>query len=148
MLLTVFLGSVTLFTGVSWLKVMDLTGHYTLAFMDIVRIRFERVRQTIEDQKQRQQRVELVKVQNAVTRLATGARLEGPAVSFFRAGSPGGRTLATGRPHMTIPDRGGGEPVEVDADEAEFIGDSVSIGRGFVEIGRSDFDATADSAMR
>lgn len=84
-----------------------------------------------------------------LVRLSTGARLSGPRVSFLRAGAGGapGRTLASGRPHMTVPpERGAGEPIEVDADEAEFIGETVAIARGDVEIGRSDFDATADSA--
>jgi hypothetical protein len=82
-----------------------------------------------------------------LVRLATRARLNGPRVSFFRAGSAGGRTLATGRPHMTFPPEPGGRPIDVDADEAEFIGDTISIGRGDVILHRSDFDATADSAV-
>ena len=82
-----------------------------------------------------------------LVRLATRARLNGPRVSFFRAGSGGGRTLATGRPHMTFPPEPGGRPIDVDADEAEFIGDTISMGRGNVVLHRSDFDATADSAV-
>lgn len=81
-----------------------------------------------------------------LVRLANRATLEGPRVSFFRAGSPGGRTLATGRPHMTIPSESGGQPIDVDADETEFVGDTLAIGRGDVVISRNDFDATADSA--
>ncbi|MGD8495671.1 MAG: hypothetical protein PVF05_05730 [Gemmatimonadales bacterium] len=80
-------------------------------------------------------------------RLANRFRLRSPRASFYRAGSGGGRTLATGRPHMTMPPGDGGEPIEVDADEAEFVGDTLSIGRGDVVIRRSDFDATADSAV-
>lgn len=82
-------------------------------------------------------------------RLATGARLRGPQVTFFRAGAGGGvgRTLATDRPRMTIPPEGGpGPPIEVDADVAEFIGDTLAFARGDVVIGRIDFDASADSA--
>lgn len=82
-----------------------------------------------------------------LVRLANRFRLQSPRASFYRAGSGGGRTLATGRPHMTMPPGDGGEPIEVDADEAEFVGDTVSIGRGDVVIHRSDFDATADSAV-
>jgi lipopolysaccharide export system protein LptA len=84
-----------------------------------------------------------------LVRLATGARLSGPRVSFFRAGAGGavGRTLATGRPHTVMPPASGqGPPIEVDSDEAEFIGDTVALARGNVTIGRIDFDATADSA--
>lgn len=81
-----------------------------------------------------------------LVRLANRATLEGPRVSFFRAGSVGGRTIASERPHMTIPPRDGGEAIGVDADETEFVGDTLAIGRGDVVISRSDFDATADSA--
>ncbi|HEM46547.1 MAG TPA: hypothetical protein ENO23_05815, partial [Alphaproteobacteria bacterium] len=83
-----------------------------------------------------------------LVRLSNRARLTGPRVSFFRAGASGGigRTLATERPHMTMPPEGGGEAIEIDADEAEFFGDSIALARGTVEIRRSDFDATADSA--
>lgn len=84
-----------------------------------------------------------------LVRLATRATLRGPRVSFFRAGAGGGvgRTLATGRPHMVMPpERGTGPPIEVDADEAEFLGDTVALARGDVTIRRPDFEATADSA--
>lgn len=83
-----------------------------------------------------------------LVRLSNRARLTGPRVSFFRAGASGavGRTLATDRPHMTMPPEGGGEPIEIDADEAEFLGDTVALARGDVDIRRSDFEATADSA--
>lgn len=84
-----------------------------------------------------------------LVRLATRATLSGPRVSFYRAGAGGGveRTLATGRPHMVMPpEDGAGPPIEVDADEAEFLGDTVAFARGAVTIRRTDFDATADSA--
>ena len=84
-----------------------------------------------------------------LVRLATRATLNAPRVSFFRAGAGGGvgRTLATGRPHMVMPpEQGGGPPIEVDADDAEFLGDTVALARGDVVIRRTDFDATADSA--
>jgi len=84
-----------------------------------------------------------------LVRVATRATLSGPRVSFYRAGAGGtvGRTLATGRPHMLMPsERGGGPPIEVHADEAEFLGDTVAVARGDVTIHRTDFDAAADSA--
>lgn len=84
-----------------------------------------------------------------LVRLSNGARLRGPRVTFLRGLGAEGRTLATGRPHMTVPaSRGGtagGEPVKVDADETEFIGEELALARGDVVIERSDFDATADS---
>lgn len=85
-----------------------------------------------------------------LVRLSSGARLRGPRVTFLRGLGAQGRTLATGRPHMTVPPRpggaAGGEPVEVDADETEFVGEDLALARGNVVIARSDFDATADSA--
>lgn len=85
-----------------------------------------------------------------LVRLSSGAELRGPRVTFLRGLGPESRTLATGRPHMTVPpERGagsGGEPIEVDADTTEFIGEDLALARGDVVIEGSDFDATADSA--
>ncbi|MDH3427586.1 MAG: hypothetical protein OEM23_04045, partial [Gemmatimonadota bacterium] len=82
-----------------------------------------------------------------LVRLSTGARLDGPVVSFFRAASADSRTVATGRPRMTIPgDQPGTEPILVDADVAEFLGDDRAFARGDVVIRRSDFHATSDSS--
>jgi hypothetical protein len=44
------------------------------------------------------------------------------------------------------PEQPGAESIEVDADTTEFIGDTEAVARGNVVIGRSDFQATADSA--
>ncbi len=80
-------------------------------------------------------------------RLGSGATLEGPRVEFRRTPFQGSRTLATGRPHMTLPTGSpGSEPFLVDSDEAEFLGEERAFARGNVEIHRSDLDATADSA--
>jgi lipopolysaccharide export system protein LptA len=82
-----------------------------------------------------------------LVRLATGARLEGPHATFFRAAAADSRSIATGRPRMTIPATDpGGEPIIVDSDVAEFVGNERAFARGDVEIDRSDFHATADSA--
>lgn len=80
-------------------------------------------------------------------RLQSGATLEAPRVEFYRTPLVGNRTLATGRPHMTLPTGGPGtEPFLVDADFTEFIGEEQAFARGNVEIRRTDLDATADSA--
>jgi len=82
-----------------------------------------------------------------LVRLTTGARLDGPQASFFRAAAANSRTIATGRPRMTIPaEQPGGEAIVVDADVAEFLGDDRAFARGDVVIRRSDFHATADSS--
>lgn len=82
-----------------------------------------------------------------LVRLATGAQLDGPRASFFRAAAAGSRTIATGRPRMTMPgEEQGSEPIVVDADIAEFLGDDQAFARGEVVIQRSDFHATSDSS--
>src|SRR5690606_22829471 len=62
LLLALFLGGVTLFTGISWLHAMDMTGRCTLTLIEVMRNRMERAKQAMEDQRSRQQRVELVRV--------------------------------------------------------------------------------------
>lgn len=82
-----------------------------------------------------------------LVRLATGARLDGPRVSFFRAARADSRTTATERPQMTFPaSTPAGEPILIDSDVAEFLGNERAFARGNVVIRRSDFHATADSA--
>jgi len=83
-----------------------------------------------------------------LVRLATGAQLDGPRATFFRAAAANSRSIATGRPRMTIPaTEPGGEPIIVDSDVAEFLGNERAFARGAVEINRSDLHATADSAQ-
>lgn len=89
----------------------------------------------------------IAEVDVRLVRLRSGATLEGPRVEFYRTPTAGGRTIATGRPHMTLPSGGPGtEPFLVDSDVAEFLGDRRAFARGDVQIRRSDMDATADSA--
>ncbi|MCG8432894.1 MAG: DNA translocase FtsK 4TM domain-containing protein [Gammaproteobacteria bacterium] len=76
LLLGLFLGGVTLFTGISWLNVMDVTGKYTLTLYEILRNRYERARQSLEDQRNRQERVELVKVKQEKTKERAKPRIE------------------------------------------------------------------------
>ncbi|HEX6929644.1 MAG TPA: DNA translocase FtsK 4TM domain-containing protein [Gammaproteobacteria bacterium] len=79
LLLALFLGGVTLFTGISWLQVMDTVGRWTLTTMEMLRNRMERARQAMEDQKSRQQRVELVRVQTEQRKELPKPRIE-PAI--------------------------------------------------------------------
>ncbi|HEX7048273.1 MAG TPA: DNA translocase FtsK 4TM domain-containing protein [Gammaproteobacteria bacterium] len=79
LLLALFLGGVTLFTGVSWLRVMDATGRWTLTLLEVLRNRMERAKQAMEDQKSRQQRVELVRVQTESRRELPKPKIE-PAI--------------------------------------------------------------------
>lgn len=86
-----------------------------------------------------------------LTRRASGSTLRGPRIEFFRATGEGPqRTVATGRPHMTIrPDtaaRDTSPPVEVDADSVVLVGEEARTWRDVV-ITRPDTRATADSAF-
>ena len=82
-------------------------------------------------------------------RTANRAMLEGPRVSFTRTPFAGARTVATGRPRMTLPaTRGGGAGPEtvVDSDVAEFVGESEASATGNVEMVRGDITAMAERA--
>lgn len=81
-----------------------------------------------------------------LVRLSSGATLDGPRTSFYREGPGQDRSVATGRPRMTMPAaEAGGEPVVIDSDVAELLGDNDAVSSGDVVIFRSDFSATADS---
>ena len=80
LLLALFLGGVTLFTGISWLAVMDTIGRWTLTTIEVLRNRMERARQAMEDNRSRQQRVELVRVQTEQRKEKPKPRIE-PAIA-------------------------------------------------------------------
>ena len=85
-----------------------------------------------------------------LVRIANGAKLEGPRVSFTRTPFVGSRTVATGRPRMTLPatrtGRGAGPETVVDADVAEFVGESEASASGEVVMTRGAIRATAARA--
>jgi lipopolysaccharide export system protein LptA len=96
-------------------------------------------------------RDEIVAIQNVeLVRLANGARLEGPRVSFTRTPFAGARTVATDRPRMTLPatrsGQGAGPETIVDSDVAEFVGESEASATGNVEMTRGEISATAERA--
>ncbi|MBW3568193.1 MAG: DNA translocase FtsK 4TM domain-containing protein, partial [Proteobacteria bacterium] len=80
LLLALFLGGVTLFTGISWLAVMDTIGRWTLTMVEVLRNRMERAKQAMEDNRSRQQRVELVRVQTEQRKEKPKPRIE-PAIA-------------------------------------------------------------------
>lgn len=84
-----------------------------------------------------------------LVRLATKSVLTGPRVEFFRSGAGGKqRTVATGRPHLTVPDTTGkGPPAEIDADRMVFVGESEARMRGDVRIVRGKTRTRSDSAV-
>ena len=85
-----------------------------------------------------------------LVRIATGAMLEGPRVTFTRTPIAGARTVATERPRMTLPSgrdvSGPGQVTIVDADVAEFIGESEASASGNIEMTRGDVRANAERA--
>ncbi len=96
-------------------------------------------------------RDEIVAVDNVrLVRISSGAMLDGPRVTFTRTPIAGSRTVATGRPRMTLPsgtDAAGIQQVTiVDADVAEFLGESEASATGKVEMERGDITATAERA--
>ncbi|MEN8144001.1 MAG: hypothetical protein ABFS14_03540 [Gemmatimonadota bacterium] len=86
-----------------------------------------------------------------LTQLRSGSRMRGPRVEIFRGRTRATeRTVATGRPHLTLAFGATGgerEPFEIDSDSAEFIGEERASAFGEVEINRSDMFASADSAF-
>jgi len=75
-LLAMFLGAVTVFTGISWLAVMDRTGHWTLLLIERTRNRLAWLRETIQARRVREQHVEVVKVHQEEVRKKPKPRIE------------------------------------------------------------------------
>jgi len=86
-----------------------------------------------------------------LVRISTGAMLEGPRVTFTRSPIAGSRTVATERPRMTLPsgtnEGGEGQLTIVDADVAEFVGESEAFASGSIEMVRGDIRASAERAQ-
>ena len=60
-LLALFLAGVTLFTGLSWLGVMDRVGRYTLSFMEWARERSDELKDYLASRQMRMERQEVVR---------------------------------------------------------------------------------------
>lgn len=76
LLLALFLGGVTLFTGLSWMAFMELTGRGAMLASEKLKNRWQRARQSLDDRRDREQRVELVKVQSQVAAARPKPRIE------------------------------------------------------------------------
>lgn len=63
LLLAIFIGSISLFTGLSWLALMDMTGHLTLKLADILRGRavwlVETIRSRLQERRAKAKREEV-----------------------------------------------------------------------------------------
>lgn len=90
---------------------------------------------------------------NVVATMSSGSVMRAPAADYYRAvvGRPIARTVATGRPQLTLVDPAGGgataEPAVVFADQIVLVGDSLVYASRRVEITRGAVRANSDSAF-
>lgn len=90
---------------------------------------------------------------NVVATMSSGSVMRAPAADYYRAvvGRPIARTVATGRPQLTLVDPAGGggaaEPAVVFAERIVLVGDSLVYASRRVEITRGAVRANSDSAF-
>lgn len=90
---------------------------------------------------------------NVFVRTQTGTTIRGPVMDYYRATTtrPQTRTIATGRPHMSIVQKQTGnapaEPVDVVSNTLVSEGDNLVYASGSVEITRPDLLAKGDSVF-
>jgi S-DNA-T family DNA segregation ATPase FtsK/SpoIIIE len=84
-LLTLFLIGITLFTGFSWLWVMDTTGHWTLKLFDYLNESRHRIRDEVQGRQARRERETVVKIQKEKTVNREPVKIE-PKISVFETG--------------------------------------------------------------
>ncbi len=75
-MLALFLAGVTLFTGLSWLWLMDVTGRLSLELISLVRSWFGALREYFEARKMRQQRTVALKVETKRSEKRQPPRIE------------------------------------------------------------------------
>ncbi|HEX5340070.1 MAG TPA: DNA translocase FtsK 4TM domain-containing protein [Gammaproteobacteria bacterium] len=76
LLLALFLGAVTVFTGLSWIAVMDRTGHFTLVAIERLRNRWGWLREAVRTRRAREQQIEVIKVHTEQIRSRPKPRIE------------------------------------------------------------------------
>ncbi|MGI9139551.1 MAG: hypothetical protein ACR2GJ_00375 [Gemmatimonadaceae bacterium] len=90
---------------------------------------------------------------NVVATMTSGSVMRAPAANYYRAvvGRPVSRTVATGRPQLTLVEPGASgtavEPVIVLADQIVLVGDSLVYASRRVDITRTQVKANSDSAF-
>ena len=90
---------------------------------------------------------------NVNVRTQTGTTIRGPIIDYYRATTarPLARTIATGRPRMSVVQRQTGaqppEPVEIVSNSLVAEGDNLVFASGNVEVTRPDLLAKSDSAF-
>ena len=84
-LLSMFLIGITLFTGLSWLWVMDITGHWTLRLFNQVNEYRNRIRDEAQGRSARRERESIVKIETEKTSHREPVKIE-PKISIFETG--------------------------------------------------------------
>ncbi|MHB8424747.1 MAG: DNA translocase FtsK [Gammaproteobacteria bacterium] len=76
LLLALFLGSATVFTGLSWLAIMDRTGRFTVTLAERARNRWDWLRETVQARRAREQQMEIIKVHTEEVKRRPRPRIE------------------------------------------------------------------------
>ncbi|MGA9853331.1 MAG: DNA translocase FtsK 4TM domain-containing protein [Gammaproteobacteria bacterium] len=76
LLLALFLSAVTVFTGLSWIAVMDRIGRFSVTFAERVRNRWGWLRETIQARRARDQQVEIIRVHQEEVQKRPRPRIE------------------------------------------------------------------------
>lgn len=84
-MLTMFLIGVTLFTGLSWLRLMDITGHWTLRFIGYFNETRHRYKDELQGRSARKEREVLIKIEKEKSSQREPVKIE-PKISIFESG--------------------------------------------------------------
>lgn len=76
LLLALFLGAVTVFTGLSWLAVMDRTGRFSVTLAERIRNRWGWIREAIQLRRAREQQVEIIRIHHEELQKRPKPRIE------------------------------------------------------------------------
>ncbi|MDE2197155.1 MAG: DNA translocase FtsK 4TM domain-containing protein [Gammaproteobacteria bacterium] len=76
LLLALFLGAVTVFTGLSWLALMDRTGHLSVTLVERMRNRWGWLQETIQARRAREHQIGIIKVHTEEVRKRPKPRIE------------------------------------------------------------------------
>ena len=76
LLLALFLGAVTVFTGLSWLALMDRTGHLSVTLVERIRNRWDWLQETIQARRAREHQIGIIKVHTEEVRKRPKPRIE------------------------------------------------------------------------
>ena len=98
-MLAMFLAGITLYTGLSWLWLMDTTGHWSLRLWQFVRDYLHTLRETAQGRKVKRERETVIREEWQKVEQRSPPRIE-PALSAF---SPGTRAEMEKQEHLFAP---------------------------------------------